>query len=267
MILTEDKTRDFFGWAGTILSMSFFISSVQPFIKLIQGKSNFENSPGHFVTLSYINCICWYIYGDMILSKQIVYCSLLGGLINFILIFIYLFFEVRKYKMDAILNGIIIIIGTYALYKCIYVNLNDDQSVGNVCLGTYLIVLICPVWLIYKVIRQKNYNLIPIISVWISLSVTISWTAYGVYSINKYIICPNMIGFILGIILIIIYAYYSKRYLNINESDEINTIGIENDNEENEKDKGDEITTITIEDELENKKKKPVKISNSQSDD
>ena len=169
--------------------------------------------------------------------------------------------------MDAILNGIIIIIGTYALYKCIYVNLNDDQSVGNVCLGTYLIVLICPVWLIYKVIRQKNYNLIPIISVWISLSVTISWTAYGVYSINKYIICPNMIGFILGIILIIIYAYYSKRYLNINESDEINTIGIENDNEENEKDKGDEITTITIEDELEKKKKKPVKISNSQSDD
>ena len=265
MIMEEDKTRDFYGWVASILSIFFFLTLMPPIIKLFKEKIYVENFPGLFVTVIYVNCICWYIYGEMILSNQIKYCHLFGAIINFILIYIYLFYEIRKYPLDSILNGIIVIIGSYALYRGIKLNLNDDiQSVGYICLITHLFILLSPIVLIFKVVMQKNYNLIPIIPVRISLSATISWIAYGVYLFNINIIYPNIIGFILELILVIIYIVYSRIYQNINESEDCNTIGIENN--ENENKIVDEVNTIKIEDELQKKKKKPVKIAYSKED-
>ena len=115
-----------------------------------------------------------------------------------------------------------------------------------------------------KSYKKKDYNLIPIYLVWISLSSSMSWIYYGVYLLNINIIYPNIAGFILGIFSIIIYSVYSKKYQAINEFNNIETLGIQS----NEKNELEENTNVTIDEDVENKNKKakPVKIVNSKED-
>lgn len=256
-----DNTREFYGWVAAILSFFIFLYPIKPFIKLYKGKLNLQNSPALSITVNYINNICWYIYGGMIFSRQIKYCHLFGMIFNFIFIFIYLFFEIKIYTIDAILNGSIILFGTYALYRGFNMILEDEESVGDICMWTHFIALLSPFVLIIKTLRQRNHNLIPIYFVWMSLSSTISWVAYGVHLYNKNIIFPNIGGFVLGVGLVITYLALRGKYQDLNES-RPDTIGIEsNDNKLNTIDE----TTIFKIDELrkEEKVEKPVEISNS----
>ena len=223
----EDNIRDFYGWIAAILTILVFLIPVKPFIELYKGKINFENSPVFLVTVSYVNCICWYIYGDLIFSRPIKYCNLLGIIFNFIFISFYLYHEIRINSIDAFLNGLIIIVGTYALKRGLASIIEDEEVVGNICMWTHFVVLLSPLILIITVLRQKNYNSISIYFILIFLTSTINWIVYGVDLHDTNIIYPNIAGLILSIVLVIIYKIYGGKYKNINDLENNNTIEIE----------------------------------------
>ena len=253
----EAKIRETFGWIATGLTMFLYINIVLPYLNLIKGKINYEETPGIIVTANYINCFCWYIYGDMIYSYQIEYCNLIGAILFLIMMCIYLVYELKKYPIDAILNSIMIVTGTYAAYRALTILIEDDDILGRIVVGTSCGVLLSSVQLIYKVIKEKNYNLIPIHSTYISIGATFCWIGYGVLTTDLYVIFPYLIGLILSIIQIIIFFNFKKRYFTIGEKQFASTIGIEsngNDNENKENINKDE-------DDLQrNMKEKPVKI-------
>jgi len=252
----EAKIREAFGWIASFLTMFLYINLIIPYINLIKGKVNYEDTPGIIVTANYINSFCWYIYGDMIYSYQIKYCNLIGAIISLILIGIYLVYELKKYAIDAILNAIMIITGTYAAYRALTILVEDDDVLGKVVVGTSCGVLFSPILLIYKVIKEKNYNLIPINSAYVSIGSTFCWIGYGVLTTDLYVIFPYLVGLILAIIQIVIFFNYKKRYFTIGEKQFTSTIGIEtngNENENENKELGEEDLQI-------DGKEKPVKI-------
>lgn len=117
--------------------------------------------------------------------------------------------------------------------------------------------LFSPILLIYKVIKEKNYNLIPIYSAYVSIGSTFCWIGYGVLTTDLYVIFPYLTGLILSIIQIVIFCNYKKRYFTIGEKDFTSTIGIESNGNDNE----NKETTIKGEEDLQiNSKEKPVKI-------
>ena len=200
------------------------------YINVFKGKISYEDTPGIVVTVSYANCFCWCIYGKLIYSNQIKICNLIGAVSSFFLISIYLLYESKKYTLDAILNSIIIIAGLYAIYRGFTIVIEDDSIIGKICIGISCLVFLSPIQIIYRVLREKNYNLIPIYSAYISI--------------------------ILAAIQILIFHIYKKRYTTIGEKESSSTIGIES-NENNKK--GD--MEIKIEDESQSKMEaKPVKI-------
>ena len=209
----EAKTRESFGWIATCLTMCFYISPVIPFINVFRKKISYEDTPAIIVTTSYVNCLCWYIYGDMIYSNQIKYCNLIGAISSLILVCIYLLFELKKYTLDAILNSLIIITGTYSIYRGFTLIIDDDDIIGKICIATSCIVFLSPIQLIYRVIKEKNYNLIPIYTAYVSLASTSCWVAYGIFITDINVIFPNIIGLILAIIQIIIFQNYKKNIL------------------------------------------------------
>ena len=209
----EAKTRESFGWIATCLTMCFYISPVIPFINVFRKKISYEDTPAIIVTTSYVNCLCWYIYGDMIYSNQIKYCNLIGAVSSLILVCIYLLFELKKYTLDAILNSLIIITGTYSIYRGFTLIIDDDDIIGKICIATSCIVFLSPIQLIYRVIKEKNYNLIPIYTAYVSLASTSCWVAYGIFITDINVIFPNIIGLILAIIQIIIFQNYKKNIL------------------------------------------------------
>lgn len=254
----EAKFREIFGWVATSLTMCFYISPVIPFIDLLKGKINYEDTPAVLVTTAYVNCLCWYIYGDVIFSTQIKMCNLIGAISSLILIFIYLVYELKKYAIDSILNAMIIITGTYAIYRGFTIVIEDDQIIGKICMGTACIVFLSPIQLIYRVMKEKNYNLIPKYTAWISLAATSCWVAYGIFILDINVMIPNFLGFILAIVQIVIFYSYKKKYPGIGERESV-TIGIES--TENEKDKKEENSNIKEdEDNSSDVKEMPVKI-------
>ena len=254
-----ETVQECFGWAGTCLTVLSFISPVFPFLNVIKGKLNFEDTPGVLVTTSYLNYFCWYIYGDMIFSDQIKYAYMIGSGINIILMIIYLAYEVRKYLVDAILNTLILITGTWALYRALTIIIDDDRIVGKICIGTSCLVFLSPIQIIYKVIKEKNYILIPFYNCLFVFFYAICWVVYGILITEFYVVFPNAIAIILSLIEIIIFLNFKRKYPTIGERDFSSTIGIEsNPNEETSK---KEEAPIKMDEDVEDKgQEKPVKI-------
>ena len=255
-----DKIQEIFGWVATGLTMCFYISPIIPFINVFKGKLSYEDTPVIIISTSYVNCFCWYIYGDMILSDQIKMCNMIGAISSLILICIYLLFELKKYAIDAILNALIIITGTLALYRGLTVIINDDSIIGKICNGTSIIVFLSPIQLISRVIKEKNYIIIPIYTAYVSFIASSCWVTYGVFIHDFYVILPNLIGIILAIIQILVYFNYKRKYPSIGDKVINPTIDIETETG-NEDGKKDESTSIKVdEDSHNNVKEKPVKI-------
>ena len=254
----DEKLQDLFGWVATGLNIYFYFSQIFPFINVLKGKLNFEDTPGILVTSIYINCFCWYIYGDTIFSDPIKICNLIGAIISFFLMLIYLAYEIRKYTIDTILNILIILTGSYAVYKGFTFMIDDETIIGKICFGTSCLVFFTPIQLIYRITKDKNYNLIPIYLAWSSLFSSFFWIIHGVFIKDLYIVFPNIIGIILNIIQIFIFLKYKRKYPGIGERESSSTIGIETN--ENEKEKKEEDAYKDDEDSPAKEKEKPVKI-------
>ena len=151
-----ESLEDVFGWVATCLTMCFYISPIIPFINVFKGKLSYEDTPAILVSASYVNCFCWYIYGDMIFSDQVKICNGIGAISSLCLICVYLVYEIRKYTLDAILNALIIITGSYAVYRGLTIVVDDDAIIGKICNCTAIIVFLSPIQLIYRVLKENN---------------------------------------------------------------------------------------------------------------
>ena len=255
-----DKAQEISGWIGAGLTILSFLFPVCTYINVIKGKLSYDNTPSFLVITSYINYFCMYVYGDMVFSDQVKYAYMVGSIINCLLMSIYLVYEIRKFLVDTILNILLIITGTWALYRCLTIMIDDDRIVGKICILTFFIVYITPIQILYKVIKEKNYNLIPKNNCWVAFFASIFWIIYSIYISDFYILFANIINALINLAQIVVYINLSIKYPAIGKKEFSSTIGIETtSNEEDKKEdvqiKMDETTEVEI-------KEKPVKIVN-----
>ena len=252
------QVENAFGWIGTVLTLSFFISPIIPFINVFRGRLNYEDTPAIVMCASYCNCLVWYVYGLLINSSQIKVCNMIGCSASLLLISIYLLYEIRKYTTDAVLNAIILFTGSWSAYRALTVIFNDPSIVGKICVCATLVVFISPIQLVYRTITEKNYKLIPIVSAVLSVLSGAAWVIYGLMRKDYYVAGPNTMGVLIGILQIVVWNLWRKKYPTIEQVKEIATIGIESNDDgdfkkETDIDKND--------DEGGNIKVKPVKIT------
>ena len=79
-----ETIQEAFGWVATGITVVSFLFPVFPYLNVIRGRLNFDDTPSFQVTTCYVNYFCWYVYGDMIFSDQIKYCFMVGCIINLI---------------------------------------------------------------------------------------------------------------------------------------------------------------------------------------
>ena len=252
-----DTLQEVVGWIAAGLTVLYYLFPVKPFFRVLKGKLNFEDTPGVFVTTCYVNCFVWYVYGDMIFSDQVKYSKAVAACISLLLMIIYLAYELKKYLVDSILNALILITGTWAVYRALTIIIDDDRIVGKICIGTAIVVFLTPIQILYRVIKEKNYILIPIYEAWAYLFASIAWVTYGVMITDFYVVCPHVMGIVLSLVQIIVYLNFKRKYPAIGDREFSSTIGIETGNDEPKK----EETPIKIdEDSQPQAKEKPVKI-------
>ena len=253
-----DTVQEYVGWLACGLNVLYFLAPIEPFFRVIRGKLNFEDTPGVFVTTCYVNCFVWFVYGDMIFSDQVKMSNLIAACASLCLIVIYLLYELKKYLVDAILNALILITGTWAVYRALTIIIDDDRIVGKICIGTSIVMFLSPIQIVYRVIKEKNYILIPIKSAFLYLATCIAWIAYGILIEDFYLVCPHSMGVILCLVQLVVYFNFKRKYPAISDKVFTSTIGIESTGTEETK---KEDTPIKIDEESQPEMKvKPVKI-------
>lgn len=259
MELDRQTIDDIIGWIAAVLSIYYYIVPLSSCYQVIKGKINYEDMPGVYVSLNHINCICWYVYGNLIYSGQIKFLCVVGGIFNLIFLYFYIFYEAQKYPVDATLNGLIIAVGTYAIYKSLSVFLDDDEIMVKVCLVVCLFIFYFPAQTIFTVTTNKHYTILPYYESWYSILIATLWILYSAIYNELYIIFPNSIIILISITNIVIYLVYKKKFPFVEgreptTTEDVDAIGNEEKKKEENKDEENE-------DELKNKVKgKPPKI-------
>ena len=248
--------EDSVGWAGCLFTTCFYILQLGPFIKILKKKLYFEEAPGFFISSCYANSFIWMIYGEMIFSDQLRITNIISCFICLIGIIVYLFYEIKKYTFDSILNFLILFMASWAGYKYLTIVIDDDRLVGKLCMCSSLVIYSYFSFIIYRVIKEKNYFLINFSQIIIYFVSCIIWLFYGIIAKDLYVVCPYAVGAVISLIQISIYINYEKKYPAIEEKDLITSIGIESSGkEDNKKDENE----IKIEEDISNKEQ-PVKI-------
>jgi uncharacterized protein with PQ loop repeat len=162
----------------------------------------------------------------MIFSDQVKISNCISAGVCLMLMLIYLGYELKKYLIDSILNTLILVTGSWAVYRALTIVIDDDRVVGDICIGTTLIIFIFPLQIMYKVFKEKNYNLIPVLSSIIYLFSCLFWFLYAIFIKDFYLSFPNILGVILSSCEIALYLNCKKKYPGIGERDTIGTIDI-----------------------------------------
>ena len=255
--------QDIFGWIAAFSSTVIFAYPAIQFINVLKGSLNYEDTPIFLIGTIYINCLTWYAYGYYIFSPQVKICNIIGCCFSLFCSIIYLTYESKKFLTDTILNTLILFAGTWAAYRTYFVLLGDDNVVGKVCIITSLISLLHPLYLIYRVIREKNYKLISLIIARFTIISGVCWVIYGFIDLDYYIVCLNLLNIFVAIAQIIIVKKFKLKYPTIEQATtQISTIEIESIDDNSKKQGSGEIKIdVGNEEESEKIKVKPVKIA------
>ena len=205
---TEEKLQLLSSFLLLLFPISFFV----PFIKVFKKKLHYENTPGILVTTWYINSFMWYVYSNILEHDLMKYCYLVSGVICLFLMTVYLIYELKDYLVDAILNALIIITGSWALYKMLVEIIQEEQYIKQICASTYTLVILTSLVSLFRANIHKNRLYIPIVSSFALIPGCISWLLYTCVNQDKYILIPNILGLVFS--LFEVYTYYSlkKKY-------------------------------------------------------
>lgn len=167
------------GWFISIIGITYYIPPMLLFYHVFKKKIKYEDSPGLIVLANYFTNYMWAIYGDCLFSPALKWTSIISSIISAIMLLIYLFYELKEYLADSILNLCVLITTSWAIYNFLAEIIEDDEPCYRICLICQLIAYVTPFQLIHKLWYNGEYNLFPIYSSYIGIFVCTLWVYYA----------------------------------------------------------------------------------------
>ncbi|KAL7191663.1 hypothetical protein ACSBR2_023698 [Camellia fascicularis] len=204
-----------FGLLGNIISFFVFLSPLPTFYQIFKKKSTegFQSVP-YIVALFSAMLLMYYAFLKKIDSTLIITINSFGCLVETIYICVYLFYAPKKIKFKTMKLlgfmlggfGAILILTQFLIKK----SSTRFHIVGWICLLFSVSVFAAPLCILKQVIRTKSVEFMPFS---LSLSLTLNavmWFFYGLLIKDFNIAIPNVLGFIFGIIQMVLYAIYKN---------------------------------------------------------
>ncbi|KAK9054600.1 hypothetical protein SSX86_025679 [Deinandra increscens subsp. villosa] len=220
-----------FGLLGNIVSFMVFLAPIPTFYKVYKKKSTegFQSAP---YVVGLFSAMLW-IYYALLKSNVLLLITIntFGCVIETVYIVFFLFYAPKKARMESLKLIILLIFVGFGLIVLLTQFLASGVTrgviVGWICLVFSLCVFVAPLGVLRQVIRTKSVEYMPILlSVALTLS-AVMWFFYGLLLNDFNIAIPNVLGFIFGIIQMILYVAYKnnkpsneKIVINISEIEE-----------------------------------------------
>ncbi|KAK9074609.1 hypothetical protein SSX86_007207 [Deinandra increscens subsp. villosa] len=204
-----------FGLLGNIISTGVYFAPMPTIIEICKAKSTmgFQSLP---YIVSLFSALLWLFYalvkgGDTFLLISI---NTLGIFIESVYIIIFLIFATPNTKKQTFkgLTGVMVL--------CLVISLGTFFSfqghtrvlvVGWICVAVSVCVFAAPLTIVFEVVRTKSVEFMPLsLSCFLTLSATM-WFAYGMSLKDICVTVPNVLGFLLGVFQMGLYAYYKRK--------------------------------------------------------
>ena len=207
---------------GTIFSVCLSFSPTVPFIQVFQRKEKIEILPEGMLLCQLMNRLLW--CSVWILTKRLIpfINAIVGIFITtvFLILYLYLYYHRICFKTFTksflLICFELLIVGGAVFY-------NDEKVVSTLAMIFNVAMYIAPGQKIIRVIKEKNYKLIPIRSTIVSILCSGSWLMYGI-TINLFAqILPNALGLFFSILNTLAWGYF---YVNRDKGKEEETFAV-----------------------------------------
>ncbi|KAL6996892.1 hypothetical protein U1Q18_007018 [Sarracenia purpurea var. burkii] len=198
-----------FGLLGNIISFIVFLSPMPTFFQIYKKKSTrgYQSIP-YLVALLSAMLLIYYAFLKTN-ATLLLTINAFGCFIEMIYIGLYFFYTPKKAK---ILREFLLVIGSFGLMTGLTYFLTRGPTrllvVGWICLIFSVCVFAAPLGIVKKVIQTKSVEYMPFsLSLCHTLN-SVMWFFYGYLIRDPIIFSPNILGFIFGIIQMVLYAMY-----------------------------------------------------------
>nr|XP_043606783.1 bidirectional sugar transporter N3-like [Erigeron canadensis] len=205
------------GLVGNVISLLVFLSPLPTFYKVYKKKSTsgFQATP-YIVGL--FSAMLWIYYALLKTNAMLlITINSVGCFIQSFYICIFLFYAPKKARMRCLIVFVSLIIVGFGLIVVLTYFLAHGATrgvvVGWICLVFSLCVFLAPLGVLKIVIQSKSVEFMPIL---LTVALTVNavvWFGYGYLLRDINIAIPNILGFLFGVVQMILYFVfkYKKR--------------------------------------------------------
>ena len=224
--------QDIFSTAGTITAFGLSLSPSIPFMKVLKGKEKIDTIPEGRILFLMLTRLVWTSIWIITERKMALLNTCLSiTLCNvFLSLYSYIYFNKNRLKVFITTLTLLVIEGVLLLGMVLW---GDYLILSYIAMVCKIIMSISPGQRIVRVVKEKNYKLIPIYSTITNFLCSLSWFCYGICIKLLGQIISNLIGLIFSIANTAIWIYF---YIKKKEKEKGEVLK-EEENEEKEKDK------------------------------
>ena len=203
--------------AGTAMGIGLGITPIVPFIEIIKGKENVKIFPESMI---FFNILCPHLWACYWI-RQAIFIPFFSAIFGFVLALlfstIYLYFYLGQNTSKWLLS----LAGKFAVvflfhYFLLYI-IPTYHIIGTAAMLVGIFTSIAPAQNVVRVIRERNYKLIPIFSTVFGALCTFCWLVFGCILKDIYNIIPNGICLAINLSNTFIWVYF---YCTRNKKDE-----------------------------------------------
>ncbi|KGN46429.1 bidirectional sugar transporter N3 [Cucumis sativus] len=210
-----------FGLLGNIISFFVYLAPLPTFYRIWQKKSTegFHALP-YLVAL--FSSALWLCYAFLKTNTfLLITINSFGCVIEFLYFIVFIVFAANSVRMLTIRIFAMMNMGLFGLILVAIHFIpnpsNRTDVMGWICVAVSVSVFAAPLSILRQVMTTKSVEFMPFtLSFFLTLS-AIMWFAYGLLLNDICIAIPNVVGFILGLLQMVVYAIYRKRKIVIME--------------------------------------------------
>ncbi|ONH90814.1 hypothetical protein PRUPE_8G076100 [Prunus persica] len=219
-----EAIRIIVGIIGNVISFFLFTSPFTTFLKIIKQKSVGEFKADPYVA-TLLNCAMWSFYGmpfvhpDSVLVVTINGCGFVIELIYIAIFLTYSSNAKRRILIALLVEVIFFAVVVFVTLHFLHTTKGRSMIIGILCIVFNIIMYASPLTIMKMVIKTKSVKYMPFTLSLANFCNGIVWLIYALIKFDPYILVPNGLGSISGLVQLILYATYYKT-TNWDEEDE-----------------------------------------------
>ncbi|KQJ99151.1 bidirectional sugar transporter SWEET11 [Brachypodium distachyon] len=202
------------GIAGNVISFLVFLAPVTTFVQVVRKKTTGGFSAVPYVVALFSSTL-WILYallkGN---SRPLLTINGFGCGVELAYVVAYLLYAPRKARLRALAYFLALDVAAFAIVAAVaLLGVAPEHRVkflGSVCLAFSMAVFVAPLSIIFKVIKTKSVEFMPISLSFCLVLSAVAWFCYGYFTKDPYVMYPNVGGFFFSCVQMGLYFYYRR---------------------------------------------------------